>query len=291
MLKRIFALSIISVFLLILVSCGSSNVKNKESVSVKQSDLYSDYHLKESTVSNFETFEKDGVRTTLSGITYEDVITKINFAIKNDTDKNVKVVTTDLAINGLMCTDAMMIDVSAKSEKNGFIEISNEWFAELNIDVITDLEYVIRVLDEKTDEIARSKVFKVKTDASKEYRQSYNEEGFVIYNKGGIVFSARELKKSKLSNDLELSFYVENNTDKPFSIMANEVMVNGKIVEPLFVITVGAKKKAVDSMLFYGDDLDALAITEFTSVKASFKAISDALETVFETESIEIPVK
>ena len=290
MIKKIAAFSLICAFLLISSSCGN-DMKNKESVSVKESDIYSDYNLKESAVNDFASYEKDGVKVTLAGVSYKDVITKINFKIKNDTDKNLKVITTDLAINGLMCFDSMMVDIKAKSEADGSIEISNEWFAELDIATISDLEYVIRILDDKMEEIAKSELFKIKTDAPSDYKQSYDKEGFVIYNKDGIVFSARELKKSKLSNDMELSFYVENNTDKPFSIMANEVHVNGKIIEPMFVISVGANKKAVDSMLFYGDDLEALKITEITSVSADFRAIDDKLETVFETDTVEIPVK
>ncbi|MBO5734192.1 MAG: hypothetical protein J6R66_04820 [Clostridia bacterium] len=290
MLKRMTLIALSAVLMLSVAACGK-NIKNKESVSVKESELYSNYQLDETALKESPEFEQGGVKVTMTGITYEDVITKFNYHIKNDTDKKIKVVTTDLSVNGLMCTDAMMIDIDAKSEKDSFIEISNEWFAELNIKTVKDIEFVIRVLDENAEEIIKSDVLKAKTDASKKYKQQYDNEGVVIYKKGGIVLAARELKKSKLSNDMELTFYVENNTDQAFSIMANEVSVNGTPVNPTFVITVGAHKKAVDSMLFHEADLSEGRITEFKTVKASFRAINDNLETVFETKVVEIPIQ
>ena len=278
------------------VSCSKKKsdegqMKNKESVSVKESELYSNFNLNESSITKASDFSKDGVTANLTGITYEDVTTKINFHLKNETDQKVKVVTADFSVNGLMCTDAMMCDVEAKSEKDSFILISNEWFAELNIETIKNIDYTIRVLDEQNNEIIRSGVITASTNAPKEYNQKYDEEGFIIYNQDGIVFTAREVKKSKLSNDMELSFYVENNTDCSFSISASDVSVNGTPIDPTFVITVGANKKAVDSMLFHEADLTAGGIGEFKTVNASFKAFDDNLATVFETDNVEIAVK
>ncbi len=296
MLKKIMLFLLCAVMVFTCVSCGKKNdsegkMKNKESVSVKESELYSNFNLNQSTITKASVFSKDGVTVKLTDITYEDVTTKIDFRLKNDTDKKVKVVTADFSVNGLMCTDAMMCDVEAKTEKDSYIEISNEWFAELNIDTIKNMDYTIRVLDEQNNEIIRSGVINAVTDAPKDYEQKYDEEGFIIYNSDGIVFAAREVKKSKLSNDMELSFYVENNTDRSFSISASDVSVNGTPIEPTFVITVGANKKAVDSMLFHEADLTAGRIGEFKTVSASFKAFNDNLETVFETQKVEIPVQ
>lgn len=291
MLKKMMLIAVTCFTLLMCVSCGNGNIKDKESVSVKTSDLYKDYHLDEASLFKKVDFETGGVRVVFNNISYEDVVTKFNFYMKNSTEKPVKVVSTDLSINGLMCTDSIMTDLEPGSEKECFIEISNEWFAEMNIKTIKNIEYIVRVLDEKHDELAKSDVLRADTNAQKGYEQQYDNDGFVVYNKDGIVFLARELGKSKLSDDMELSFYLENNTNKPFSVMTTEVYVNGKRTEPVFVMTVGANKKAVDTMLFYEKDLKALGIKEFEKIEVSFKAISDNLEPVFETEKIEIPVK
>jgi len=289
MIKKMLTLGLVTVLSVACVSCGN-NIENKESVSVKESELYSNFQLSETELVEPKAITQEDVTVTLSGITYEDVITKFDFHIKNDSEQKVKIVTTDFSINGLMCPDSMMVDVEAKTEKDSYIQVSNEWFSEMNIETVQNFEYVVRVLDENDNEISKSDVLKGHADAPEDYEQQYDEEGFVIYNKDGITFSARELKKSKLSNDMELAFYVENNTDKSFNIMALDVSVNGTPVDPTFVITVGAHKKAVDSMLFHEQDLTQGKISEFKTVKASFRAIDENLETIFETEMVEIPI-
>lgn len=283
-------LILISVILLISCSACGNKINDEESVSIKEKND-SEFKLNAVPLSKKLVFEKDGIKVTLDEILYEDVTTKIVYKIDNKTDKNVKILATDLAVNSIMCTDTLMTEVSSKTEKEAYIEISNEWFINLHISAIKDLEYVIRVLDEEENEILRSDILKANTNAPVSYSQQYSEDGFEIYKENGIVFLANELKNSKLSNDLELSFYVENNTNGQFSIVAQNVKINGKDIAPTFLITVGANKKAVDSMLFEKTKLTQIGVEEIKTIEASFKAFNDSLETVFETNSVQIPVK
>ncbi len=288
--NKIKNIALLLFVVIMLVSFSACGIKNEESVSVKESELYTEYDLKKTKASEKPVFTDGGVDVSLTDILYDDVETKISFNIKNDTDNKIKVITSELSINGMMCNDSMIIEIDAHSEIDSNIKISNGWFAEMGIDTIADFEYLIKVYDENDVEILKSDVLRVRTDAPWYHRQKYNKDGIVVYKKDGIKLLVRELKKSKHSNDKELVFYAENNTDETISIMSNEVFVNNIPLEPVFVITVGAKKKAVDSMLFYESELELSKISDITSVSASFKAINDNLETVFETETIEIPV-
>ena len=155
---------------------------------------------------------------------------------------------------------------------------------------IKEIEFIIKVYNKKDEEVAQSEILRIKTDAPWTYKQKYSEEGYVVYEKDGITLSVLEMKKSQLSNDMELVFYAENKTDKAISVMCSDVSINGTPIDPLFVISVGAKKKAVDSMLFYEKDLTQLKITDIKFVRASFKAFDESLATVFETDIIEVPI-
>ncbi len=290
MFKKVVVMVLSFVLLLFCSACGNK-VKNKESVSVKDTENSGKYTLNATSLSDEVTFEKDGIKVTLTDVLYEDVTTKIMFLLNNKTDENVKILATDLAINGLMSTDYLTADLKSRSEKEAYIKISNEWLYEQKIGAIKEIEYVVRVLDETSDEKFRSEILKAKTKAPASFNQQYDDDGFVVFDKKDVTFLARELKKSKLSNDSELEFYVENNTDTQFTIIAQNVKVNGRDIEPTFLITVGAKKKAVDSMLFEEAELKKIKAEKIETVEASFKAFSDTLETVFETESIQIPVK
>lgn len=277
-------------FSISLSSCGNK-IKSKESVTVKDSASYSDYKLNETHLVSPLEFSEDGITVKLDEILYEDVLTKLSFSLKNDKDVPVKILATDLAVNGLMSPDAMITDLAEKSDGNAVLSMSNEWLKESNIEAIADLEFIIRVLDERSDEIMKSEILKPTIDAPKNHSQKYDKEGVIIYKKDGVVFLAKELKKSKYANDRELSFYVENNTNTAFSIMAEDVYVNGKPIEPSFVISVNEGKKAIDSMLFLEKDLADNNITEITSIKASFKGINTDFLTFFEVKDVEIPVK
>ena len=68
------------------------------------------------------------------------------------------------------------------------------------------------------------------------------------------------------------------------------VSVNGKELEPLFLLTVGPGKKAVDTMVFYQTELMENHIKKIETITASFKAFNEKLETVFEAGPLQIPV-
>lgn len=287
MFKKIILVALTGILIMSLCACGAK----EESVSIKDADIYGEYKIKEAKISDKQDFSAENVSVTIGEITYEDVTTKINMHVKNERQDAVTVTTTDLSVNGLMSTEAMLLTLEAGEEKDSYIQISNQWFGDMNIETIKEIEFIVKVYDEKNDEIAKSEVLSIKTDAPWTYKQKYKEEGYLIYDKDGITISVLEMKKSELSNDMELVFYAENKTDDTISVMSSDVSVNGTPIDPLFVMTVGAKKKAVDSMLFYEKDLTEREISEIKFVRAGFRAFNENLETVFETEILEVPIK
>lgn len=287
MFKKFVLIVLTGIIALSVCACG---VK-EESVSVKESDIYSEYKIKETRITDKQDFSAENVSVTVGEISYENVTTRINMHVKNGREETVTVTSADLSVNGLMSTEAMILTLSAGEEKDSYIQISNQWFGEMNIETIKNIELLIKVYDAENNEIAKSEVLRIKTDAPWTYKQKYREDGYKIYDHKGIAISVLEMKKSDMSNDTELVLYAQNNTDKAISVMCSDVSVNGTPVEPLFVMSVGAKKKAVDSMLFYESDLEQLKITDIKFIRASFKAFNENFETVFETDIIEVPVK
>lgn len=284
-------ISILFLAFILVFSASSCGIRKEESVSVKETDTYSEFEIDTADIKKKDSFSEDGFSLSVADISYEDVVTKINLEIENNREEKITVATTDLSINDLMCNDAMIINMRPMSKNDAYIEISNEWLAKMNIKTISDIEFVVKVFDERSEEILKSDILKIKTDAPWTYRQKYENDGVEIYSAGKIKLFACGVEKSELSGDSELVFYVENKTKSTISIMSEEVSVNGKPIEPLFVMTVGSDKKCVDSMLFYEKDLKDAEINEIEKVEVKFKAFDESLKTVFETEIIEIPVK
>ncbi len=288
--KKIICLLLAVLLTFTLASCGKFSKDKQESVVRKTAEQFSDYQIEQTSLKTAGSYEEGGVSAYVTGISYEDVVTKINLHIKNEADSPLRVMTANLSINGLMSTDSLFSEIPAKSEQDGFIEISNEWFGKMGIEKIAEAEFVVKVFDGGNNEIMQSDVIRVETDVPASFRQKYDSSGFEIYNGNGVKLSARSLSKSELSDDMELVFYAENNTDSAISIMSGDVSVNGTAIEPLFVMSVGAGKKAVDTMVFYDKDLKELNISEIQFVEAQFKAFNESLETVFETEPVKVPI-
>lgn len=288
--KKIFCLFLSVICLFACASCGIRPKDQKESVVKKEAEGYYGYKLKEKDVVSSGSFQEGGVSAYVTGISYENVVTKVNLKIKNETDSPLRIMTANLSVNGIMSTDSLFFEITPKNEQDAFIEISNEWFENMNIEMIKDIEFVIKVFDSKDNEIMQSDVIKIQTNAPRSYKQKYDDSGTEIYNGNGIKLCVRSLQKSDLSDDMEIVFYAENNTDSAISIMSSDVSVNGKKIEPVFVMTVGKGKRAVDTMLFYSDDLKKIGIKEFTDVKASFRAFNENLETVLDTEIVKVDI-
>ncbi len=287
--KFLFCVAVF-VTLATLSACGGKPAKSGESVVQKPAEQYADFRLKEATLKTADRYESEGIAVDITGISYEDVVTKVELCIKNETENTVRVVTANLSINEMMCTDSLFCEISPKSQQDAAIEISNEWFGKMDISVIKEMEFVIKVFDTDNNEIQKSGVLRCKTNAPFTYRQKYDDSGVEIYKSNGVKILARALQKSALSDDMELIFYVENNTDSAISIMSYDVSVNEIPVDPLFVMSVGAGKKAVDTMVFYDKELKQNNILGLETVVARFKAFNEQLETVFDTEPVKVPI-
>lgn len=285
MIKKIFLTFVCFILIFTFVSCGNKT-NDEESVVVKETDSSKDYTLEESHITKKVTYKEDGIKVSVEDILYEELVTWLKFTIENDTDNQIQVLTTDLSINDIMCNYSLLAHIEPKSTKNDYLQISNEWFDNLDITTIKDIELTIRILDENSEEIKRSDSLKITTDAPKKYVQEYKKDGSVIYKKDGVVIISKGLKKSKLSDDTELLLYIENNTDTHFSIMLEDVLVNKKSISPTFIVSIGAHKKAVDSVLFSKEDLDKQNIEKISLINLTFKAINSSSEIVFKTETI-----
>ena len=267
-----------------------SNTQNEDSVFVKEAtDSY--FRLNETSITNPVKFKHDGVSVTLSDILYEDLVTWFSFNLENNTESCVNVLVTDLSVNGIMCQDSMIESVESKNSKNAYFEISNEWFSNSLIETIKEIEFTVRLQDSESFEFASSDVLRALTNTPKKYVQKYNKDGETVYTDDGALIVFKGLSKSKMSDDTELSFYMENNTDSHFSVIANEVYINDTLFMPTFIVSVGGGKKSTESILLTKNELIDAKIEKITSVKVSFTAIDKNSNTVFKTKLSDIPVK
>ena len=288
--KKLLSVLLFSVLMLSLASCKNKG-DAKASVVRKENVDKQTFQIEQTAVTKSDAFEDSGVSVSVTGLSYEDYVTKIKLHVKNDTDDVLRITTANLSVNGLMCTESYFAQVEAGTTQDAFIEISNSWLGKMGISKIAELEFMVKVFDSLYNEILSSDILKVTTDAHGSYRQNYETSGVVIYEKDDVRLVARSLAKSAHSDDYELEFYVENNKDTAISIAAKDVSVNNQEIEALFVVSVRPGKKCLDTMVFYADDLKDANVKNISSVSAVFQAFDANFAPIFETEKISIPIQ
>ena len=272
---------------LVFASCG----KAPKEESVTQKEYTSLYTLVETKPENTLNFSAENVNVEVSDIVYGDGVTRLKVKIKNDSKEKHNVMIDDLSVNGFMTADTLYERVGINEEKETFLEIGNDWFSEFSIKQIDEISLRFHIMREDALPLANSDLLTVKTDAKDAEPTDYEHNGTEIYSENDIKIFACDIKKSETSSDTELGFYSENNGDVGFSVIADEVYVNGKSIEPVFVMRVSAGKKAYDTMLFTEKNLTKNEISDFESIKMSFKIYTDEPDVFYKTELYDIPIK
>ncbi len=286
--KKILCLLLALNLIIGLSACGKPEEEPVESV-IQLPANPSRFELKQNAVKEAGSYSENGITVSVLELAYEPDATKLHLKMENKSNQSVRIMTAHLSVNGMMSTNSLMWGVKPMTTENGFISIGNDWFQEMGIEQIIDIQFVIKVFNAQDVEMMQSDVITVKTDVSEEYQQAYDNSGAEIYNDNGIKLCVRTLQKSALSDDTEIVLYAENFTDKTVTITSFDVRVNKTEIKPDFVMSVGAGKLAVDTMVLKADDLLKAEIKSVNSVVARFKAFDENRELLFETIELKLP--
>ncbi len=290
--KKYKIISALMLACLLLSSCGKNNdVEPSESVKKGGMEHTSEYRLDESVPQNTVEFNNSGIRMLFTKIIYDDGVTRLAYSAENSNDYGITLVSDDISFNGLVCADNLSVKLDEKGKSLGTFNVGNDWFSKMGIKQITDVELTVTVLDENSNEIAKSELLSIKTDALGQYMQEYETHGTELYSGKNIKILSREMKKGDHSNDTEIVLYVENNSKETVTLVTSDVSVNEKAVNATYISTLTSGKKSVDTLLLSENALKENEITEIKKVCANFKAYNDDFEIVFETGILNIPLE
>ncbi len=91
---------------------------------------------------------------------------------------------------------------------------------------------------------------------------------------------------------LAANLYIENNSNEGITLEAINTSVNGFMIEPAFICDVMPRKRALDTLLFYLDELAACGIEKITEIELNFHIINlKTWDTIINTEKIKIEVE
>lgn len=219
------------------------------------------------TLAETEVYSKDGIVITATKIEDDLFGPTVTFSITNDSSKNIVVTTRSLSVNGYMMeASALYSDVTAgKKAKESMILMASE-LEQAGIDTVADIEFYINISDSETYmDIESSDLIKLSTSASGSFEQAVNDSGDVVYDSNGVRVVCQGLKQD-LIWDGTVVFFMENNGTQPVTVYAENVSVNGYMVDVSLYSDLRPATRSISGM--YILDLTDLGIESIDGIES-----------------------
>jgi len=243
----------------------------------------------EVTVDQQVLLDQDGIRVTLQSIDFEGWFgPELSLLLENDTDNAVTVQVRSLSVNGAMVDGYFSCDVAAGKKANDVITLSDTDLALAGIDTVCDVEFYFNVYDPDTwDTIFDSDFVTVRTSAADVYVQTFDKSGDVLLDQGGVRVTVQGLNTEDSFWGADVNLLVENDSGLNVIVTANDVSVNGYMIDPYFSCEVPSGKIAYDQMSFVQSDLDDNGVETIDTLEFTLH-VYDAVSwnTLFDSDTV-----
>lgn len=291
--KRLFALMCVLVF--ILSACGQSEGQTIIESGVMQTDsLENNLELETQAVVEMESdaseisFEEviavDNEYCTIK-ITEIDLDNMWGYTLKtyleNKSDDKVFMYSVDsAAINGVDTDPYFATEVAAGKKSNEEITFMSDELEKEGITDYTDIELNFRVYD--SNDWTAEDVVQISVHV-----YPYGEENAVRYTReqqdSDVILVDNEYTKVVVTGyewdeiwGYNVMLYIENKSDTSIMVSADNVSVNGFMLDPFYADSVSAGNCAFSSMSWYEEDLEANGITEIEEIEFVLKVYDDS---------------
>lgn len=245
--------------------------------------------VKTVTLEQVEVFNQDGVAVTATGLKKGLFGPEITFTVSNDSDKNIVVTTRSLSVNGYMLTmSSLYTEVAAGKKANDSLTLMESELEQAGIETICDVAFTLHVVDPNTyEDVAESGLLTLSTSASGTFTQPDDTSGDVVYDKNDLRVICRGLRKDLIWDGTAV-FYMENNSGRDVTIYAENVSVNGYMVDVSLYSELRPGTKSVSGMYILDlSDLGIDTIDGIENLEFSLRVIDpNSWDTVDSTDPI-----
>lgn len=244
------------------------------------------------TIDEQVIWEADGVKLTAQGVDTDSLFgTSIKVLAENNSDKDIVINTDAVIVNNYMIADLGYIEVTAGNKVNDEISLSSTDLKNAGIDNIGQIELYLHTSDPDTyDRISESGCITLKTSDFDKMDTESNIQGSTLVDQDGIKVIAQYVDEDSFWGAAVL-FYMENNTDKKVTVIADDTAVNGFMVDGSCYQELYPNKKAIASMDFFSSDLEGNGITSIDEVELKFRVTDDDYNTLLETDKLKFATK
>lgn len=279
--KRIALLFLVFVVTFTLFACAdvpSDEIQKPNSVSPSPQD---DSQEKETTapvsepvasISETVLVDEAGIKITAKSFESNGFWgPEVKLLIENNSGIDLTFQTRNSSVNGYMAETMMSVDVVDGKKANDSLCFSTADMEACGIDAIADMEFSFHVFSTDTwEDYYNSPMIQLKTTNADTYDYSFDDSGDVVHDEDGIKIVVKGLSEDDSIFGPGVVVYIENNSNQNITIQAQDVSINGFMIESIFSSDVLVGKHAVDSITFFSSDLEENEITQIETIELTF---------------------
>ncbi len=262
---------------------GSDNVEGNKNDTDKKNEKV--------TLEEQVLVERDGIK-----ITAKEFITDsfwgdgVKLLIENNSDESVSIGVNTLIVNDYMVSDLFSEgDIAAGKKVNSTLYLYNSELTKAGISAVGKIEVYFKAYSPDTYKtIWEADPVTIKTSAFDGYDNVADNAGAELYNENGIKISAQYVKEESLLSGASVRLCIENNTDGEITVHAEELSVNGFMINSYFYSNIFAGKKAIDDIYLSSTSLEENDIENIESIELKFSIRDENYHEIVKSETITI---
>ena len=232
--------------------------------------------------------EKD-VKITAKSLSEDWAGPELGILIENNSDKSLVVQVRNASVNGYMVETMISEEVAPGKKANSSITFMASELEECGITTFGEMEFSFHIFDDLWEAYIDSDPITVKTSAYGTFEQAIDDSGEVFYDQNGIKIIGKGLSSDDSVFGPGLIVYIENNSDKDFTVQVRDTSINGFMIDTSMSEDVLVGKKAISAVTFFNSSLEENGITNIESIEVSFHVFTmDGWDTIVDTDPITI---
>ena len=217
----------------------------------------------------------DGYTVTATGMETMDHGIAIGFEIDNQSDRDIRVITSELSVNGYMLpTSILYSEVDAGQTVEDTLILTASDLAEAGIEAVVNIEFYLNLLDKNTGTVIYDdNLFCLEPTVSADYVQPVDDSGDVIFDAKDMRVVSKGLRDDGPWNG-DLVFYFENNLYRSVTVCIENISVNGIPVDKNMQVSMRAYTKCMDGLdVLAMKDLGIAEISEISNMEFTLRVL------------------
>ena len=242
----------------------------------------------EITIEEQVLVDQDGIKITATGYVQDSFWGDgISLLVENDSDADVLIGCTALIVNDFMINDLFGATIAAGKKSNETMYLSASELKAAGIDPVGKIEVYFHAYDDASyDTIFETDCVTIQTSQFDNMDTTADDTGLELYNEGGIRIVGKTVDENSFWGTAIL-LYCENTSGRNVGISAEDISINGFMIDGLYSSTVYDGKKSLDDVTIFSTDLEANGIETIEEVELKFHIYdTDTFETIADSEPI-----